>query len=73
MEKSWFRRKSSMKKSYVLYNLYSNNGDGEKIVKESEVAKIENAIYVEIVEGLQEGDTVYAASKVSKKGNIDGK
>ena len=48
MGKSWFRRKSSMKKSYVLYNPYSHNGDGEKIVKESEVAKIENAIYVDV-------------------------
>ncbi len=37
-----------MKKSYVLYNPYSHNGDGEKIIKESEVAKIENAIYVDI-------------------------
>ena len=37
-----------MKKRYVLFNPYSHNGDGEKIVKESEVAKIENAIYVDV-------------------------
>ena len=34
---------------------------------------LENTIYVEIVEGLEEGDIVYAASKVSKKDEKEAK
>lgn len=49
-------------KQYV----YIKDANGEMVTKEV-VTGIENTIYVEIVEGLQEGDTVYAASKVSRK------
>ena len=49
-------------KQYV----YIKDANGEMVTKEV-VTGIENTIYVEIVEGLHEGDTVYAASKVSRK------
>ena len=50
--------------------VYVKNSDGEMETKEV-TPGIENTIYVEIVEGLQEGDTVYAASKVSKNSKKD--
>ena len=49
-------------KQYV----YMKDSNGEMVKKEVTTG-IENTIYVEIVEGLEEGDTVYAASKVSRK------
>lgn len=49
-------------KSYV----YVSGEDGEMETKEV-VTGIENSFYVEITEGLSEGDVVYAASKVSTK------
>lgn len=48
-------------KTYV----YVKVADGEMTTKEVTTG-IENTIYVEIIEGLEEGDIVYAASKVSK-------
>ncbi|MBR3770642.1 MAG: HlyD family efflux transporter periplasmic adaptor subunit, partial [Clostridium sp.] len=49
-------------KKYV----YIKDSNGEMVTKEV-VMGIENTIYVEIVEGLKEGDIVYAASKVSRR------
>ena len=49
-------------KKYV----YIKDSNGEMVTKEV-VTGIENTIYVEIVEGLKEGDIVYAASKVSRR------
>ncbi len=49
-------------KQYV----YIKDSNGNMVTKEV-ITGIENTIYVEIVEGLQEGDTIYAASKVSQK------
>lgn len=49
-------------KNYV----YVSGEDGEMETKEV-VTGIENSFYVEITEGLSEGDVVYAASKVSTK------
>ena len=50
----------------MLEVCHIKDANGEMVTKEV-VTGIENTIYVEIVEGLQEGDTVYAASKVSRK------
>lgn len=49
-------------KSYV----YVSGADGEMEAKEV-VTGIENSFYIEIADGLTEGDIVYAASKVSSK------
>ena len=49
-------------KQYV----YIKDANGEMITKEVTTG-LENTIYIEIVEGLEEGDIVYAASKVSRK------
>lgn len=45
--------------------VYVQDKNGEMVTKEV-VTGMENTFYVEIIEGLNEGDVVYAASKVSK-------
>ena len=58
--------KTAVEKEGEKRFVYVKEANGEMIKKEV-VTGMENAIYVEIAEGLQEGDTVFAASKVSKK------
>lgn len=64
--------KTAVEKDGEKRYVYVKDSNGEMVKKEV-ITGIENAIYVEIVEGLQEGDTVYAASKVSKKKEKDTK
>ena len=58
--------KTAVEKEGEKRFVYVKDDHGEMIKKEVATG-VENAIYIEITEGLQKGDTVYAASKVSKK------
>ena len=51
--------KTAVEKDGEKRYVYVKDSNGEMVKKEV-ITGIENAIYVEIVEGLQEGDTVYA-------------
>lgn len=50
--------------------IYVDNSFGKKVLKEVSVG-LSNGVYVEITEGLAEGDTIYIAGRVSSEAEVN--
>ena len=64
--------KTALEKENGKNFVYMKDKNGEIITRDVETG-MENTIYVEITEGLEEGEIIYAASKVNKQKEKSGK